>query len=514
VSASEPEVAGRLHPLAVLLVARRFVGASVIPLLALFISLGTRVLAPLALGAVVVGVLAVLWWWRFTYRVAGGRLEVRSGIVNRTTRIVPLDRIRGVDLTASFAHRLLGLVKVEIEAAAGGGDQAELSLAAVSRAEGEALRALLLGGARAAETAGEPPALYRATPRLLALGGLTSGRYLLAPAAVVGVLFNLADNLPGGLVERATDAAVEKAPTDPVGIAAAAGAGVLLVLLLAVTGSLLVDWGFTLSAEGDRLTAERGLLTRRTVSIDRERIRGLDVRDTPLRRPFGAAAVTAVAGGVGGAGGRTTLAPVVRADDVFPLLRSVDPLAPDPRLPLAAHPTPARRRRFVRALPLPALGAAVALALGWWWAAAAGLALTVAAVPLAVDRYRQLGHRFDGRRLAVREGSLLRRWTELDPAGIVSFELRRSPTQRSAGLATVVLHLGEGAGSRRALDAGAEQARTLLAQLHPRLFEPLLERSYPSGFSERAYVTAPASTSAHPAPSAGADGATPDSARS
>lgn len=465
---------GRLHPLAVLVIARRLVGASLIPLLAVIVSLGTRALVPLVGGAAIAGLLAVLWWWRFTYRIAAGRLEMRSGIVQRTTRIVPLDRVRGVDLTASFVHRLLGLVKVEIEAAAGGGDKAELSLAAVSRAQGETLRALLLGGAVTAATDGRPLDLHRATPGLLALGGLTSARYLLAPAAVVGVLFNLADDLPGNVVERTAETVVDRAPTDLIGIAAAVAAALLLVGLFAVAGSLLVDWGFTLSAEGDRLTAERGLLTRRTVSIDRERIRGLDVRDTPLRRPCRIAAVTAVAGGVRGARGRTTLAPVVPGDDVFPLLRSVDPSAPDPRKPLAAHPRPARRRRFLRALPLPVLVTAVAVVLGLWWVAVAGFALTAAAVPLAVDRYRQLGHRFDGRRLAVREGSLLRRWTELDPAGIVSFELRRSPTQRRAGLATLVLHLGEGAGSRRALDAGTEQSRTLLAQLHPQLFEPLV----------------------------------------
>jgi putative membrane protein len=439
--------------------------------LALLVSLGTRVFVPLILGAVfVVLPLAALAWWRFTYRVANSRLEVRSGVVSRTARIVPLERIRGVDLTAPFVHRLLGLVKVEIEAAAGGGDKAEISLAAVSRAQGEALRDLLLGGSTRADAAAGPNELYRATPRLLALGGLTSGRYLLAPAAVVGVLFNLADNLPGGLVERAADEVVDRAPTHPAAVALAVAVGLALVLLLAITGSLLVDWNFTLRAEEDRLSAERGLLTRRIVSIDRERIRGLDVRDTPLRRPFGIAGVTAVAGGVRGAGGRTTLAPVVPVDPTWPLLTSVDPLAPDPSHPLAAHPPAARPRRLVRALALPLVATGSGVALGWWSLAIVGLASSAAAVPLAFDRYRQLGHRFDGRRLAVREGSLMRRWTELDPAGIVAFDVRSSPTQRRAGLATAVLHLGEGAGSRRVLDAGEDQVRTVLAQLEPELF--------------------------------------------
>jgi putative membrane protein len=466
---------GRLHPLAVLLLVRRFVGASLIPLLALLFSLGTRILVPLLLLLLFVGLpLAALSWWRFTYRVTDGRLEVRSGVVNRTNRLLPLERIRGVDLTEPFVHRLLGLVKVEIEAAAGGGSEAELSLAAVSRAEGERLRGLLLGGAGDADVERDAPPLHRATPGLLALGGLTSGRYLLAPAAVVGVILNLADDLPGGVVDRATDAVVDRAPDDPTGIGAAVGLGVVLVLLLAVSGSLLVDWQFTLRAEGDRLTAERGLLTRRIVSIDRERIRGLDVRDTPLRRPFGLAAVIAVVGGVRGAGGRTTLAPVLPANETSRLLHAIDPDAPDPWEPLNAHPPAARGRRFVRALPLPVVVGVAAALLGVWWLAAVGLVATAVAVALALDRYRQLGHRFDGRRLALREGSLVRRWTEVDPAGIVAFEVRSSPTQRRAGLVTAVVHLGEGAGSRRALDAGDEQTRALVAELHPRLFEPLL----------------------------------------
>jgi putative membrane protein len=473
---SSAEVEGRLHPLAVLVIARRFVGASIVPLLALLISLGTRVLVPIVLAALLVGLpLAVLTWWRFTYRVSSGRLEVRSGVVKRTTRVVPLDRVRGVDVTAPFLHRLLGLVKVEIEAAAGGGNRAELSLPAVSHADAERLRDRLL--ARALEDVEpETTTLFRATPRLLALGGLTSGRYLLAPAAVVGIALNLADDLPGNLFERVVNAVADRAPTEPTGVAIATAAAVILILSFAVAGSLLVDWHFTLEDEGERLTATRGLLTRRTVTIDRDRIRGLDVRDTPLRRPLKLAAVTAIAGGVRGSGGRTTLAPVLETAQAVPLLRAVDAEAPEPASPLHMHPRAARPRRLWRALLLPAVGVGGFAIVGWWWATAVSLALAGLAVPLALDRYRQLGHRLEGSRLVVRGGSLTRRWSELDPHGIVAFELRRSPGQRRSRLATLAVHLGEGAGSRRALDLGERQARELLAELDPKLFEPLLDR--------------------------------------
>jgi putative membrane protein len=350
----------------------------------------------------------------------------------------------------------------------------------VSREQAEELReALLRGGRPAAEDAAEAEPLYRATPGLLALGGVTSMRYLLAPAAVVGILFNIADDLPGGFAERAGEALADRFPTDAWALGLLGFGAVALVLVVAAAGSLLVDWDFTLTDEGERLAASRGLLTRRVVHLDRERIRGADVRDTPLRRQLGLAAVTAIAAGLQGRTGGTVLAPVLRSDAAPALVGAVHPGAPDPAAPLAPHPRAARSRRLVRALAAPLVVLVVllvvAFALGVLWGVPLAVALTVVAVPLALDRYRQLGHAFDGRRLALREGSLRRRWSEVDPAAAVSYELRSSPGQRRAGLCTLTVHLGQGAGSRRALDLGAEQAAALLGRVRPQLFEPLLE---------------------------------------
>jgi putative membrane protein len=470
------ELEGRLHPLAVLVIARRFLGASVLPVAVLLLSAGTKVLVPTLVVGLLVGVpLAILSWWRFRYRVDGRRLELQSGVVNRSVRTIPLDRVRGVIVTAPFLHRLLGLVRVDVEAAAGGGSQAELSLAAVSREEAETLREALLAGDRGKrEEAAALEPLYRATPGLLALGGITDMRYLLAPAAVVGVVFNLADDLPGGIVERIADAAADRVPTDVAGIALAAAAGIALVFVAAAAGSLLVDWAFTLRDDGETLTADRGLLTRRVVLIDRDRIRGADVRDSPLRRPLRLASVTAIAAGLRRRNQGTVLAPVLRTDAVAPLLQAVDSDAPDPNGPLVTHPPVARTRRHVRALAVPLALLVLSVLLGPPWAVAGAVILVAVAFILALDRYRQLGHAFNGRRLALREGSLRRRWSELDPDGVVAFELSSSPGQRRAGVCTLTLHLGQGAGSRRALDVGAGQASALLGTVWPQHFEQLL----------------------------------------
>ncbi|MGI8479557.1 MAG: PH domain-containing protein, partial [Gaiellaceae bacterium] len=321
-----------------------------------------------------------------------------------------------------------------------------------------------------------PPArvLYRATPRLLVAGGLTSGRHILAPLAVLAVVANFADDLPGALGERILESAANRTPTDALGITVLVATVILLALVLAAAGSVLTDWNFELRDEGDRLLAQRGLLTRRAVAIDRARVRGLDLLDSPLRRPFGLVGIRAIAGGIqGGRSGRATLAPVIAKADAHSLVRALDSLV-DPDALLERHPQAALTRRFVRALSMPVALVVVASALEWWWAVAALLVLALAAVPLARDRYRQLGHLFDGRRLTARSGSVQRRRASLDSGAVVSYLVRQSPLQARAGLCSIVFRVGQGAGSRRVLDCSEEQARVLLAELDVPLFAPFV----------------------------------------
>ena len=186
---------------------------------------------------------------------------------------------------------------------------------------------------------------------------------------------------PSGSVGRA-DPRLHRGPrpTDAVGIALLVAAVVLVALALAAAGSLLTDWNFELKDEGDRLVAQRGLLTRRAVAIDRGRVRGLDLLDSPLRRPFGLVGVRAIAGEIqGGRAGRAALAPVIAQAEAR-ARGALDPQI-DPDAPLEPHPRAARTRRYVRALAAPVALVPVVLVLQWWWAVAALLFLAVSAVP-------------------------------------------------------------------------------------------------------------------------------------
>src|SRR5690606_13005254 len=143
--------------------------------------------------------------------------------------------------------------------------------------------------------------------------------------------------------------------------------------------------------------------------------------------------------------------------------------------PLAAHPPAARSRRLTRAVVPPAGLAVLAAATGQPRAAYAFAGLAVLAVPLGLDRYRQLGHVTDGERLSVRSGSLRRRQAVVEHTAIVGWRIRRTLFQRRLGLATLVAAAGAGEGGYSAIDMAEEDAVALAAAITPAWLTPFLE---------------------------------------
>ncbi|HSJ73744.1 MAG TPA: PH domain-containing protein [Miltoncostaeaceae bacterium] len=441
--------------------------------------------SPLAVGlavlvaAALTAPFAVLAWRRFTYRVADGRLEVRSGIFTRALRTIPLDRVRGVDVSAPLLHRLAGLVQVRVDDAAGGASASGLRLAAVSRGDAEALREAVLSrrpvAPEAAAAEAEGRVLARVPLGTLAVAGATSGRYLLVPMAALAAALNAIRDANVGWVDDLAGRGVDLVPTHPAGVAVLIVAAIALATGAAALGSLIVDGGFRLTGRPGRLVAERGLVAHRSVTIDRSRVRALEVRDSPPWRALDLAALRAVVGGVpsgeGDARGRTTLLPAGPADEVWRLAREIDPGS---HWGLDPHPRAALSRRLVRAAGAPAVAAVVAAVLAPWQLAVALAAVAVLMVPVGLDRYRSLGNRLERGRLGLREGSLSRRHSLVVPEGVVAYRVSQSPFQRRAGLCTLTAFLGQGAGSRRALDVAPARAAGLLERLEPELVQPLL----------------------------------------
>jgi putative membrane protein len=146
-------------------------------------------------------------WWTFTYTLYEDRVELRRTLVARSVKNIPLERIRGVDISATLTHRVLGLAVVRIDAAAGGEGGEEGLLNAVGRREAERLRHVLIGASSSADSrparTPEPAVHLRAEPRWYLYAPL-SGAFLLTPFAVLGSLlgslYNLGDDF--GLITQ------------------------------------------------------------------------------------------------------------------------------------------------------------------------------------------------------------------------------------------------------------------------------------------------------------------------
>ncbi|WP_214371348.1 PH domain-containing protein [Pseudonocardia sp. H11422] len=436
--------------------------------------------------------------WRTTrYRITEDRVELHSGWLRRQRRSVPRDRIRTVDLTAKLLHRVFGLSVVRVSAASGSGlEQRGLSLDAVSTAEAERLRRKLLerpapAAPRTADpvpTVSEPPA----EPPAMLLARLHWSWLRFAPltfsalagiGAVMAALHNLLDDL--GVDPRdvpAVDDATDRLVSAPVWV----GVGVVgaLLLVVAVIGSVVLFaerwWDYRLTREPDgTLRVLRGLLTRRSLSVSEERLRGAAISEPLLLRAGRGAQCHALSTGLGRdtqGGALQPPAPRAEAHRVASAALREHPLMIT-RAPLLRHPRAALLRRLSRAVVPAAVLVAGAWLLGALgavpsWLGPASLVLLPLAVLLGLDRYRNLGHTLTGRYLVTRLGSVRRRTVALQRSGVIGWTLRQSVFQRRSGLVTVEAVTAAGEGGYHVLDVDAADGVALADAATPGLLTP------------------------------------------
>ena len=444
----------------------------------------------LALTVAALLLFGLVHWRRFRYRLVDRRLETRAGLVARRSKVINVDRIRGVEIEAKLAHRVAGVCAVHIEhpGAAGGSRGRNRNgrdrIDAVSLAEGRRLRTLLLheraispavtGGATAVArdlAPAQPPerVLLRMPARWLLYGPFSARLLLVAPAAVAGV-FSSANE--AGVH---TDRALGWAPSGPARATALAIA--LVVVLVAAAGltAMVRYWRWTVTARGDDVVLTGGLLTRRVSAIERRRLRGVVLREPLIGRPVSAATLHVLLSGVTGSV-RSALLPLGPRG---PLERFGWTFVPPCTAALARHPRGALRRRLRRAV-LPGVALAVVAGVVAVFDRpdspdSIAVVLGVTAVLLVWlgllwgrASYRTLGHAVDERVLSARSGVLVRHTETVERSAPIGLRVRQSIFARRAGVASMDVAL-VARGFTRISDLAAHDvvplARTLLPGL-------------------------------------------------
>lgn len=456
-------------------------------------------------GALVV---IVVWgmsrWFTTRYRISGGQIELRTGLIFRKVIATPADRVRTVDVTAPIWHRLLGLARVDIGTGSSRATDDRIQLDALAEPVARALRAELLhrrglevaigaGSAGSSDLAADP--VMGSDPRVVGDGpSMSSGPeqvlvtfdpkwIVYAPLTTSGLLtaltiWGFATQYLGNVVPQIESAVGQLAAWGVVVSAVVLlGLGLVAIATLAITAYVLSFWGFRLTRHrGGTLQVTRGLLTTRSTSLEEARIRGIELGEPLGLRWAKASRLHAVGTGLrsgdGMESGRAWLVPPAPRRVVTEVARLVLQDATGLDAPLVAHGPAARRRRYVRAI-VPAALLAGLVTLAWWLGRAPAVVTIAAYLPLLVapalahDRYAALGHTLTPTHVVARSGSIERRRDVIEGAGVVGVVTRATFFQRRAGVRTVVVATAAGRQGYPILDVPVELTDSLVVDLVP-----------------------------------------------
>lgn len=306
---------------------------------------GSGVLIGLAVGAIatLIGTaFSYIGWRRLTYTVGAEDIRVESGVLSRSARSVPYERIQDVSLEAKPLPRLLGLVAVKFETGAGGGD--DLSLEYLTASEGERLRQLVRerrdegvadhgaeAGAPARAAGADEEVLFAMGPGRLVTFGLFE--FSLAAFAVLGGALQYADmatdidvwnvDLWRGWLEEQGTAVASLGPYAQAAAAVAGIAGLVVIgLATGVVRTALRDWGFTLTRSPRGFRRQRGLLTRTDVVMPAHRVQGLVIDTGPVRYRFGWRSLSFVSLAQDAESESHVVAPFAQPEEIAPIVKA------------------------------------------------------------------------------------------------------------------------------------------------------------------------------------------------
>ena len=441
-----------------------------LPLLAALVGSGAwkqgwLVIAPLVALACAIG-FATSWlaWRHFRYRLGDTDVRVEKGLLSRTARSVPYERIQDVSVEQALIPRLFGLVEVKFETGAGGKD--ELAIGYITEAEGAALRETVRarksgeGAIAGAEDSAEPEARLLFAMDLKRL--LTFGLFefsLVVFAVLGGVLQQFDFLLSFDFWDFDAWLALLAGPGHRLGelglvaqvLGAALALSVLAVLGL-VTGlgrTVLRDYGFRLEETPKGLRRRRGLLTRTDVVMPLHRVQALRITSGIVRRRFGWHGLSVVSLAQDAKSESHVVVPFGTMEEIAPVVETTGFVLPGPATDW--HMASRRQRNDSIALAVLPLALIAVAALGVALAArAAGLPASgplLAAFGLAAFGaflavrawylWRHRRHAIDARQLFVREGWLAPHLAIASRVKLQSVEIAQGPWARRRGYADV-----------------------------------------------------------------------------
>ncbi len=457
-------IAHRLSPLGSVLNAAASLPSLIVPALAAL--WGTREsglgMTPLLIIALVAAGLAIAKWYAFRFTIEGDAIRIEQGILRRSKRVIPFDRIVDIAIEQSVPARLLSLAEVRLDTGGGAGDEARLRY--VGMDEAEQLRSSLRARVNAADPPAlplpgqdapaappdRPAALFAMGPRRIVTMGFYSFNLFVFGLAIFAAR-RLDFLLPDAWFELSFWRSLGQAGGtrfSTLGLGAELALGLAALLALAMVGVAsgivvagLTWWDFRLERTAKGLHLRYGLLTRHDVTVPPGRVLAAALHTGPIRARRGWQMLQLVSlGGEGGPQAHMTAAPFANRAEIGAIMAELN-VAPPPE-----------RGAFGRASAGIAVDRWIAGAAVWTGLGVAGWTvnppLGLLAIPVIALLALRAWLKWRGRGRAVSADHIFTRmgwWrrqvlaARMDAAQSVT--LISGPLQRRRGLATLVFGL-------------------------------------------------------------------------
>lgn len=473
----------RTHPLGLLIAFIAGVPQLIFPIAAvLYGARDTSFGIPIIITAVLLISLLARWitWLRFRFHLDEDDIRIESGILNRTVRSIPYDRIQDVSIEEKPLARILGLGEVKFETGGGEGEDAKLSFVTMERAA--ALRETIRARKSAEISEGVSDIIEREAPPIFAMDNsrlITLGLYSfsLVIFAVLGGLAQQFDFLipdevwdfkhwAGMAEDRAENASDFSIGAAAIGALFALVAIITIGVVTGIVRTILTEYGFRLDRTDRGFRRRRGFLTRTDVMMPVNRVQAVNIVTGPIRKRRGWHALKFVSLAQDSKEESDYMAaPLAKLEEIWPIT-AVPGITPP-----SAH-QPFRKARLI-----------------WWATGLIGLALAVllatAAVvvfteisfvkagyllllpflflPFSWLAWRRYGDMIDDRQLYVQDGWWRQRLSIAPLVNVQSAEIHQGPIARMLGLST--LHFGIAGGNLVFSALPPEQARAIRDQV-------------------------------------------------
>ncbi|MGN4557049.1 PH domain-containing protein [Bacillus cereus group sp. MYBK5-2] len=320
----------RQHPITMLLELKI---TDFIPLIIFMFSLNGKFpfwyLIPAAFGLLTV-FSAFEKWYYTTYWVENNVLHVKQGLFVKKESYLNKERVQTINTSSNVLYQMLGLKKIQIETA-GGGDEAEVSLAGITVEEATELIAMLNESASELKvektleevevkeiiTEEKQAREYKLTWKEILIASVTSGQFGLLFSLIFFVYHQVDEYIPKWIENSVKSYVMEH---DIYGWILMIAILLVLSWIISTIGYALKHGNFTVNRKNDEVRISQGLLERKELVLKLHRIQGITIKEGILRQPFGYCAVQVEVIQSEGKEEKVTLHPIIRKDRVQQLL--------------------------------------------------------------------------------------------------------------------------------------------------------------------------------------------------